>query len=244
VDALLGWRAHKRRVALTAMSGASQRLIALGAMPVAAMILEDVAEVAALEGEADASMRAALELTAIAREVDRDVNRGLAGLAAAWAALACGDSSEASARSQGAAEVLSGLGYRAFSGRALDVLGRALSSDYPRRAVEALSAAAETFEACGAVWRRDRVVQSLRKLGAPARTAVAALSGPTSLTRREREVARLAAAGCTARQIGERLFIGQRTVEGHLGRIYAKLGVDSKLQLVACAAEFELTGGE
>jgi len=87
-------------------------------------------------------------------------------------------------------------------------------------------------------------MRRLRKLGPPARTTVAALSGPSSLTRREREVARLAVAGSTAHQIGERLFIGERTVEGHLARIYAKLGVGSKLQLVARAAEFGLTGEE
>jgi len=231
VDAMLRWRAHHPPEALTAMSGASERAIAVGALPVASMILADVAEVAALDGDLAATVRAARELTAIAHEVDRDLYRGLAGMAA-------------TRQAQAAVDVFSGLGYHAFSGRALDVLGRALSSDSPRRAVEALRAAAETFEACGAVWRRDRVVRRLRKLGAAARTAVAVLSGPSSLTRREREVARLAVAGSTAREIGARLFIGERTVEGHLARIYAKLGVGSKLQLVARAAEFGLTGEE
>jgi DNA-binding CsgD family transcriptional regulator len=45
------------------------------------------------------------------------------------------------------------------------------------------------------------------------------------LSRREREVARLAVQGLTARQIGEELFISQRTVETHLTSVYAKLGV-------------------
>ena len=124
------------------------------------------------------------------------------------------------------------------------MLGRALCLDDPRRAVDTLRAAADLFELSGAAWRRDRVVQRLRKLGPSARTAVAALSGPSSLTRREREVARLAVAGGTAREIGGRLFIAERTVEGHLARIYAKLGVRSKLHLVARAAEFGLTGEE
>jgi DNA-binding CsgD family transcriptional regulator/tetratricopeptide (TPR) repeat protein len=244
VDAMLRWRAQRPQEALTAMCGASERSVAIGALPVASMILGDVAEVAALDGDLAATVRAARELNTIAGEVDRDLYRGLAEIAAAWAALASGDGSGAAGQAQHAVDLLSGLGYHAFCGRALDVLGRALSSDSPRRAVPALKAAAETFGACGAVWRRHRVVQRLRKLGPPARTAVAALSGPSSLTRREREVARLAAAGSTAREIGERLFIGERTVEGHLARIYAKLGVGSKLQLVARAAEFGLTGEE
>ena len=61
-----------------------------------------------------------------------------------------------------------------------------------------------------------------------------------SLTTRERDVARLAAQGYSARQIGERLFIGARTVEGHLARAYAKLGVASKVELVRRAADLDL----
>jgi DNA-binding CsgD family transcriptional regulator len=68
----------------------------------------------------------------------------------------------------------------------------------------------------------------------------AAALGPDSLTRREREVARLAATGMSAKEIAGSLFVGERTVEGHLASVYAKLGVDSKLQLVRRAAEFGL----
>ena len=244
VDAMLRWRALHSKDPLAAMSAAAERAIAIGSWPVAAMIAGDVAELAARGGDVLTAARFARELSAIAAHIDRDLYRGLAAIAAAWAALASGDANSAARNAQHAVDLLSGLGYRAFSGRALDVLGRALSSDSPRRAVDTLTAAADLFEACGAAWRRERVIQRLRKLGPAARTAVAALSGPSSLTRREREVARLAVAGSTAREIGERLFIGERTVEGHLARIYAKLGVGSKLQLVARAADFGLTAEE
>jgi DNA-binding CsgD family transcriptional regulator len=244
VDAMLRWRALHSKDPLAAMSAAAERAIAIGSRPVAVMIAGDVAELAARGGDVLTAARFARELSAIAAHIDRDLYRGLAAIAAAWAALASGDANSAAGNAQHAVDLLSGLGYRAFSGRALDVLGRALASDNPRHAVQALKAAAETFAACGAVWRRDQVMRRLRKLGPAARAAVAALSGPSSLTRREREVARLAVAGSTARQIGERLFIGERTVEGHLARIYAKLGVGSKLQLVARAADFGLTGEE
>jgi DNA-binding CsgD family transcriptional regulator len=53
-----------------------------------------------------------------------------------------------------------------------------------------------------------------------------------SLTKREREVARLAAQGYTAREIGGQLHIGKRTVETHLAGAYAKLGVRSKRELI------------
>jgi class 3 adenylate cyclase/DNA-binding CsgD family transcriptional regulator len=64
--------------------------------------------------------------------------------------------------------------------------------------------------------------------------------GLGALTAREREVARLAVRGRTAPTIARELLIGERTVESHLGRIYAKLGVDSKLDLIRRAAELGL----
>jgi predicted ATPase/DNA-binding CsgD family transcriptional regulator len=48
------------------------------------------------------------------------------------------------------------------------------------------------------------------------------------LTPREREVLALLVAGKTDREIAETLFIGRRTVEGHVGRLLAKLGVSSR----------------
>ncbi|MEV6968171.1 LuxR C-terminal-related transcriptional regulator [Hamadaea sp. NPDC051192] len=54
-----------------------------------------------------------------------------------------------------------------------------------------------------------------------------------TLTRREQEVLELAAAGASAREIAERLVIGERTVETHLANIYRKLGVRSRVELVA-----------
>lgn len=57
-----------------------------------------------------------------------------------------------------------------------------------------------------------------------------------SLTRRELEVARLAAEGYTAAEIGRRLNIGDRTVESHLASAYSKLGISSRLQLIRMAA--------
>ena len=64
--------------------------------------------------------------------------------------------------------------------------------------------------------------------------------GPGSLSRREREVALLAARGETAPQIAEHLSISERTVESHLVSVYAKLGVASKAELIRRAEEFGL----
>jgi DNA-binding CsgD family transcriptional regulator len=60
--------------------------------------------------------------------------------------------------------------------------------------------------------------------------------GLRSLTRRELEVARLAADGYRAAEIGLRLNIGDRTVESHLASAYSKLGISSRMQLIRMAA--------
>jgi DNA-binding CsgD family transcriptional regulator len=51
------------------------------------------------------------------------------------------------------------------------------------------------------------------------------------LTPRERQVAELAAAGVRSREIADRLFLSTRTVENHLQRVYAKLGVSGRVEL-------------
>jgi len=52
------------------------------------------------------------------------------------------------------------------------------------------------------------------------------------MTARERQVLSLALNGMTAREIGARLFIADRTVETHLAHAYGKLGVRSRLELL------------
>jgi len=56
------------------------------------------------------------------------------------------------------------------------------------------------------------------------------------LGEREHEVLRLLADGCTDKEIAARVFISPRTVQTHLTHVYAKLGLDSRIQLVQEAA--------
>jgi DNA-binding NarL/FixJ family response regulator len=55
---------------------------------------------------------------------------------------------------------------------------------------------------------------------------------PETLTERELEVLRLAARGMTNKGIGQALGISDRTVQGHLANLYAKLHVGSRTEAV------------
>ncbi|MEV0117338.1 AAA family ATPase [Streptomyces sp. NPDC050844] len=92
-----------------------------------------------------------------------------------------------------------------------------------------LGAALDTFERLGAAPWAARARNELRatglSLGHGTRT------GPASLTPQQREIALLAAAGLTNKQIGERLFLSPRTVSTHLHQLFPKLGVTSRAAL-------------
>ena len=62
------------------------------------------------------------------------------------------------------------------------------------------------------------------------------------LSRREHEVLALIAEGRTNREIGERLFISQKTVGVHVGNILSKLGVSGRVEAAAVAIRLGLSG--
>ena len=70
--------------------------------------------------------------------------------------------------------------------------------------------------------------------------AVADLAAPTPLTRREREIAGLAATGASSRDIAEQLYLSVRTVDNHLSRVYVKLGVRGRHELAELAGRLGL----
>ncbi|MBO2452158.1 LuxR family transcriptional regulator [Actinomadura barringtoniae] len=65
------------------------------------------------------------------------------------------------------------------------------------------------------------------------------LTGPSPLTRRETQVAKLVAEGLSNRQIAERLVISKRTADSHLEHILTKLGFISRAQIAAWVATTE-----
>ncbi|MGW3076591.1 MULTISPECIES: response regulator [unclassified Kitasatospora] len=61
------------------------------------------------------------------------------------------------------------------------------------------------------------------------------------LTDREREILALVGEGLTNRQIGQRLYLAEKTVKNHISRLLAKLGVERRVQ-AAIIANQVLTG--
>jgi DNA-binding NarL/FixJ family response regulator len=99
-------------------------------------------------------------------------------------------------------------------------------------AAEVAAQAALAHSATGLPARSERSRARSQSLAAECEDArspaLEALAEPPSLTTREREIAHLATQGLTAAAIAERLYVSTRTVEGHLHRIYTKLGVNSR----------------
>jgi DNA-binding CsgD family transcriptional regulator len=240
-DAILVWHVNGAAECVAPLREAATQLLAMESRPNAACVLFDLAEAAADAGDAAAAAEAAADLRAVAQFIGLPGYWGMAAAASAWAAVADGEPERAAAAARQAIELTSSTGWNGHIARCHYALGRSLSPDGRAEAVASLERAVEILEECGGTWRRDRCLEALRRLGTVGRRAAAAALGPGSLTRREREVARLAATGMSAKEIAESLFVGKRTVETHLASVYAKLGVDSKLQLVRRATELGLS---
>jgi DNA-binding NarL/FixJ family response regulator len=92
-----------------------------------------------------------------------------------------------------------------------------------------LRAALETFDGLGASQWADRARQELRASGETSGSR--APDFRDKLTPQELQIAKMAAQGLTNREIGQRLFLSNRTVGSHLYRIFPKLNVSSRRQL-------------
>jgi len=83
--------------------------------------------------------------------------------------------------------------------------------------------------------------ESIRETMGSRRVLTLLRGGRHALSEREQEVIDLVVRGYTNRQIGEALFISEKTVENHIGRILAKLDLTSRTRLAAYAVEHGLT---
>ena len=130
----------------------------------------------------------------------------------------------------------SAVALAADDGAALDRVGAAFQDlGALLLAAEAKAAAARAHRAAGRDASANASQERAAALAAACQDARTPGLGPAMplsvLTPREREVAMLAAAQASSREIATRLQLSVRTVDNHLGRVYAKLGVSSRAQL-------------
>ncbi|WP_445150733.1 AAA family ATPase [Baekduia sp. Peel2402] len=145
------------------------------------------------------------------------------GIALRTLALVDGGDEEVD-RLRASVALLEGTRARLEHARSLVALGSALRRRGQRAdAREPLAAALELAHRCGAEGTAAQAVEELRAAGArprrPERTGVEAL------TASEARVARLIAGGRTNADAAQELFVSLKTIETHLTRIYAKLGL-------------------
>jgi DNA-binding CsgD family transcriptional regulator len=144
---------------------------------------------------------------------------------------------------------------RELAGRALITLPHGLEAtielpdDAPRGRVGAAAAAAGASGAAGAAGASgadgpgptNGTEPSALMLGVAGIPEVATKRDTFGLSGREREVLMQIARGRTNREIGERLFISQKTVGVHVGNILSKLGVSGRVEAAAVAIRLGLT---
>jgi len=121
---------------------------------------------------------------------------------------------------------------------------RLLGAGFAEDAVRWLTSAKAGFATLGAAPYERRVDDDLARGGVSGDSGGnggPAVSVLTELTGREAEVVHLVERQLTNREIGAQLFVTVKTVEYHLGNIYAKLGVSTRRELRALLAAHRST---
>ncbi|GLZ39752.1 LuxR family transcriptional regulator [Actinokineospora sp. NBRC 105648] len=114
--------------------------------------------------------------------------------------------------------------------RAHELLAELLAAEGELTAARAeLGKAKEGYLSCGATWLSIRLRGTETRLGARAPRPRRPLGTVEALSGRELEIAELVASGLTNREVATRLFLSSKTVEGHLARVFTKLGVKSRM---------------
>ena len=192
------------------------------------LLVADFAE-AAVRGGDEAAARAALERYADGPGADGAPS--LPGLLARARALLAGDDDRAEDLYLESIAQLEELGARGHLARSRLVYGEWLRRRKRRRDARVqLRMAYETFDAMGSPLFAERASRELHATGEKARAR--SVETATTLTPQEVQVARRAAQGSTNAEIGTEMFISPATVDYHLRKVYRKLGIAGRRELM------------
>ena len=185
-------------------------------------------------GRPDAAAGWADRAREVAARLDLTGRTGIALLAVAQVAVATTPEA-ALAPAVDARDALTSAGLAIDALRARLVIARTLAAQgkITEAAAELRAVHTDSTE-CGArVLARQATVERRRLAARSSRTPDRGHLAP--LTRRETEIAELVTEGLTNRQIAQRLYITEKTVEMHLSNMFAKLRVSSR---AAVASKF------
>jgi DNA-binding NarL/FixJ family response regulator len=98
-----------------------------------------------------------------------------------------------------------------------------------------LRSACDAFERLGAASWAERARIELRASGETTRTR--SPSAVDELTPQELQIVRFVAEGATNKEVAARLFLSPRTIDYHLRKIFTKLGISSRAELIRSSVE-------
>ena len=199
--------------------------------------LPELVEAAVRSGANDTAVDAVARLVELTTASGTDWALGIG--ARAQALISDGDDADRLYRDS--IERLGRTGVRGDLARAHLVYGEWLRRERRRVAARTqLRIASEMFEAMGMNAFAERARQELNATGDSAKVAARHVDD-RQLTAQETQVARLARDGLSNPEIGARLFISARTVQYHLSKVFAKLGITSRGQLDRALPEASLS---
>ena len=205
---------------------AADRASAAGELVISPWALYELVEAAVRSGERERAAEAAEQLSEIAAASGTDWARGVAARSLALLA----DGNEAEELYGEALERLARTRMATHLARARLCYGEWLRRQSRRiEARSQLRPAYEAFEAMGAHGFAERARRELLATGEKVRKRGEVTRA--DLTPQEEEIAQLARDGRTNPEIGAQLFIGARTVEWHLRKVFAKLDIGSRREL-------------
>jgi DNA-binding CsgD family transcriptional regulator/tetratricopeptide (TPR) repeat protein len=194
-------------------------------------VLPELVEAATRVGETDVARKALDRLAETTEPAGTEFGLGME--ARSRALLSGGETADLLYRE--AIERLGRTALRPELARAHLLYGEWLRREGQRRdAREHLRAAHEMFAAIGMEAFAERTHRELVATGETVRKR--SVETRDDLTPQEAQIAGLARDGLTNQEIGAQLFLSSRTVEWHLRKVYAKLGISSRRQLWAASA--------
>jgi DNA-binding CsgD family transcriptional regulator/predicted negative regulator of RcsB-dependent stress response len=196
------------------------------------LVLRAEAEIG--RGDADEAVATARRLAALGATLGCEPIGARGESVLGHALRAAGDGSAARRHLDAAVAAFARLEMPFDAARARVLLAEMLRDGERETAIAEARAALAVFERLGAAGDADAAAALLRSLGARA-----ARVGPRNvglLTSRELEVLRLIGEGLSNREMAERLFVTQKTIEHHVARVLAKLDLRSRAQAAAYAA--------